>query len=66
MPKTRSKKDVPRLTVAFYDDNMEFCKAIAQREHLSVTQLINRLISQEKAKHDPETWKTPEGGIASA
>lgn len=60
MPKIRIRKPArndPRMNLAFYDDNLEFCQEMAWRNRMNTTQYINQLISAEKAKHDPADWK---------
>ena len=47
--KSRAKQ-CPRRTIAFYDDNLSFCQAEAQRKHLSVTQYINQLVDDARAQ----------------
>lgn len=62
MSKSRNGKPArndPRMNLAFYDDNLEFCQEMAWRNRLNTTQYINQLISAEKAKHDPADWKQP-------
>ena len=43
------RKD-PRINLAFYDDHLDFCRAQARQNHQSITQFVNSLIAQEKAK----------------
>ena len=54
---SKKKNDYPRMNMAFYDDNLEFCRAMAEEEHLSITQFVNQLIAHEKRKYKPEDWK---------
>ena len=53
----RLKKNVPRMSMAFYDDHLEYCRVMAMKNNLSITQYVNQLIAKDKASHDPAEWK---------
>lgn len=45
------------MNMAFYDDNLAFLRQIAWKNHMSVTQYVNQLISKDKSNYDPSEWK---------
>lgn len=55
--KTSNTSKEPRINIAFYDDHLEFCRAMALKSHQSVTRYVNCLIAQEKAKHNKSEWE---------
>lgn len=58
---TRPPRNDPRMNMAFYGDNLAFCREMAWRNRQSITQYVNQLIAQEKEKHDPTEWNRQEG-----
>ena len=62
MPKVqRPKRNDPRMNMAFYGDNLDFCREMAWQKRMSITQYVNQLIAQEKRKYKPADWKQPAG-----
>lgn len=55
--KTKKTK-YPRINLAFYGDNLEFCREMAWKNHQSVTAYVNDLITAEMSKHEKAEWKS--------
>lgn len=45
--KEGDKRSDPRMVIAFYDQHLDFCKEMARKQHLNVTQYVNSLIRKE-------------------
>lgn len=58
------KSQDPKMNLTFYDKHLAFCKAMAGKKHLSVTQYVNGLISEEMQKHERSEW-CDEDGVGS-
>lgn len=59
-PKKKGRKKKapdPRINMAFYDDNLTFCQFASWKKRQSITQFVNALIEQEKAKYNKEDWE---------
>lgn len=59
----RPPRNDPRMNLAFYGDNLDFCREMAWKNRLNMTQYINRLIDAEKARVNPDDWKQPVRGF---
>ena len=57
-PKNEKGKH-PRINLAFYGENLEFCREMAWRNHQSVTAYVNDLIAAEMSKHEKSEWQHP-------
>lgn len=58
--KDPTKKPDPRINMAFYDDNLEFLQYAAWKNHMSITQYVNLLVSKDKDNYARNEWKKPE------
>jgi len=56
-----TKKPDPRINIAFYDDNLVFLRHAAWKNHMSITQYVNQLVTKDKANYAPEEWQEQEG-----
>jgi len=57
----RVKRNFPRINIAFYDDHLDFLRYVSLKNHLSITQFVNKLVAQEMARYDRADW-APEPG----
>lgn len=64
--KSEVKRQDPKMNLAFYDEHLAFCRAMARKKHLSVTQYVNGLIAEEMRKHEQIEWCVEDAEASSA